>query len=188
MKMQKSQPVPPVPVTVIALSVLLAMSLIIGAVWLALSGTNTIQSSILTKMLHETVHDIVPYSGSRLMYSDEFRSSRCGASGYVVGYFEIFSAGASMDTVRTYYSRQFQRHGWAENQTTGSVYPSPSTSASVAMQLDLVEPVPLAIGGIQIPPRVLAARSPDRSLYAVVVTGWDADQCPQLNRNTPVPR
>jgi hypothetical protein len=91
--------------------------------------------------------------------------------------FDVWAVRAEPNEVRTHFEQQFNSHGWLVNPQTGSIYPAET------MKIDVLEPVTNNIAGVAIPASVLAARSPDVTLYALVVTGWNGRECPQLNRS-----
>jgi hypothetical protein len=163
----------PVPPFIIALFVLIAVGLILGAVALAFAGSTRFQSGVQAQMLREAFRGVPPVSGSRLLYTDESQFENCGTALY----FELYLTRAEAEAVDSHYARQFQQRGWVTDPRTGSTYLSETT------QVDVVEPVPQAIGGVRIPQNIFAARQPDTTLYAVVVTGWRGDLCPNLNRS-----
>lgn len=163
----------PIPPTMIALLILVAVGLMIGAVVLAFSGSTTFQTGVQVQLLQEAFRGVPPVPGSRLMFSDESRYDDCGTALY----FELYLTRTAAEAVRTHYTRQFQQRGWVTDPRTDTTY------LSETMRVDIVEPVPQSVGGVRIPPNVIAARSPDTTLYAIVVTGWRGDLCPNLNRS-----
>jgi hypothetical protein len=166
------QPAPPIPATIIALFVLIAIGLITASIVLVFSASDRFESGIRIQQLREAFHSVAPYPGSRMTFTDESRSDNCG----LALYFEVFAATTDADTIRTYYTRQFQSRGWVQDPRTSSTY------IAEAIRVDVIIPAPQAVGGVQIPAGVLAARSPNGTIYVVVVTGWRADLCPELNR------
>lgn len=164
---------PPVSGAVLLIGGLLALAAIAGAVVLAFSGTQTIQSGIRTQMLREISRQLPPVTGARLLFSGESRAPECGAALI----FEVWSTSGTMESVRTSYTQQVQRLGWVLDPRTGSIYPTETT------RIELVSPVPQAVGGVTIPPGVQAGTAPGSVTYVVIVTGWQGDRCPQWNRS-----
>jgi hypothetical protein len=165
---------PPIPASMLVLLVLVAMGLIVGAIALAFSGSTRFQSGVQVQLLRESFRGVPPPSGSRMLYSDESRFDECGSALY----FDIYITRSGAEAVQTHYQRQFQQRGWVTDPRTGNTY------LNETMQVDIVQPVPQAIGGAQIPPNILAARQLDTTMFAVVVTGWRGDLCPNLNRSS----
>lgn len=164
---------PPIPAALLVLLVLIAMGLIVGAVALAFSGSTRFQSGVQVQLLREVFRAVPSPSGSRLLYSDESRFDECGSALY----FDIYLTRATAEAVHTHYERQFQQRGWITDPRTGNTY------LNETIQVDIVEPIPQAIGA-RIPPNILAARQPDMTLFTVVITGWRGDLCPHLNRSS----
>lgn len=156
---------------------LVALLLIIGAIVLAFTGFDSVQTGVQTRALQDTLSQIPPMSGSRRLYQDTAAGSsqRCGAAVY----FELYAANVSLESAEQYYTLEFRRRGWVEAQN--GFYPSASTRVDFLPISGGTTP-PNNIAGIALPPAIInAVRTPDITAYALVITGWRGDLCPERN-------
>lgn len=164
---------PPFSAAAIVVLAIVALALIVIALLLAFTTTERFQTGAQSALLRDVLRQVAIYPGGRPLFSGENSADRCDT----VIVFDVWAARTNADEVRVHFEQQFNSRGWLVHPQTGSVYPAETT------RLDLLEPVSSSIAGVAIPPGVQAARSPDVTLYALIVTGWDGRACPQLNRS-----
>jgi hypothetical protein len=164
---------PPFSAAALVILAIIALALIVVALLLVFVTTDRFEAGAQSSLLRDTLRQVAVYPGARLMFSGENSATRCDT----VIVFDVWAARAEPDEVRIHFEQQFNSRGWLVNPQTGSVYPAETT------KIDVLEPVTNNIAGVAIPASVLAVRSPDATLYALVVTGWNGRECPQLNRS-----
>lgn len=156
---------------------LVALLLIIGAVALAFTGFGSVQTGVQTRALQEALSQIPPMSGARRLHQDSAAGSsqRCGTGVY----FELYATNTAMESAEQYYTLEFRGRGWVEAQN--GFYPSESTRVDF-LPISGAPTPPNNIAGIALPPAIInALRAPDITAYALVITGWRGDLCPERN-------
>jgi hypothetical protein len=164
---------PPFSAAALVIFAIIALGLIVVALLLVFVTTDRFEAGAQSSLLRDTLRQVTIYPGGRLLFSGENTATRCDT----VIVFDVWAARAEPDEVRAHFEQQFNSRGWLVNPQTNSVYPAETT------RLDVLEPVTNSIAGVAIPASVLAARSPDVTLYGLVVTSWNGSECPQLNRS-----
>lgn len=156
---------------------LVALLLIIGAVVLAFTGFDSVQTGVQSRALRDTLAQIPPHSGARRLHQDAASGSneRCGTALY----FELYGSNADIATIRQYYTLEFRGRGWVEAEN--GFYPSESSRVDF-LPISGAPTPPNNIAGITLPPGVInALRTPNLTAYALVITGWRGDVCPERN-------
>ncbi len=166
-------PTPPFSAAALVILAIVALALIVIALMLTLVTTDRFQTGAQSTLLRDVLRQVVVYPGGRLMFSGQNSAARCDTALI----FDVWAARATPDEVREHFERQYLSRGWLIHPQTGSVYPTETA------RIDLIEPVGNTIAGVTIPAGVLAARSPDVTLYALLITGWNGRACPELNRS-----
>lgn len=156
---------------------LVALLLIIGAIVLAFTGFDSVQTGVQTRALQDVLGQIPPMSGARRLHQDSAAGSsqRCGAAVY----FELYATNATLASAEQYYTLEFRGRGWVEAQN--GFYPSESTRVDF-LPISGAPTPPNNIAGIALPPAIInALRVQNMTAYALVITGWRGDLCPERN-------
>ncbi|MCU0497046.1 MAG: hypothetical protein MUF87_06805 [Anaerolineae bacterium] len=162
------------PAWIVGLAIV-TLFLILGLMLWLFASFGQINTAIRIEILEERFRLLSVHGGSRVIYRDSVQQSgsRCGSAAL----FEIYVTNASLETIETHYTRQFQQRAWVQDPRTGSVYPDES------MRLDLLMTVPTVLEGVRLPPNIAAAQTPNTRVYGVILRGWDGTRCPELNRS-----
>lgn len=172
----------PVPAALFVLLALVAVLLIAGALTLAFSGYQSVQTGVQARRLRDTLAQIPPLPGARRLHTAGAAGDggRCSAALYI----EVYAASADPEAVAAHYAREFRSRGWVEAR--GGHYPAEALRVDF-QQLSTIggtgaPPSLTSVAGLSLPPDVQnALRAPGVTGYALVIAGWDADQCPERN-------